>query len=112
MVATKQEITGVVTDFVRKLEAAGSLRVQKVVLYGSYAHGWPHRDSDFDLVVLSDGFRGTSHLKRIELVASVTYACDHRLEVLAYTPGEYRRAGPATFLGEVKRTGVVVYEAA
>jgi len=94
---------------VHRLEAAGGLRVQKVLLYGSYAHGWPHQWSDIDLVVLSHGFRGLSHRQRTELVAKVTVHCDPRLAPLAYTPGEYRRAGPATFLGEIKRTGRVVY---
>lgn len=98
-------------DFVHRLEAAGALKVQKVILFGSYAHGWPHMWSDFDLVVLSDGFRGTNHLERIDLLSRVAHDLDHRIEPLAYTPGEYRRAGPATFLGEIKRTGRVIYQA-
>lgn len=111
MVATKQEVLTIVHDFVTKLETQG-IRVQQVVLFGSYSRGLPHRWSDVDLVVISPDFKRLKPLERIRLLAEVTYQCDHRLEPLAYTPGEYQRSGPASFLGEVKRTGRVVYKAA
>ncbi|MFN3974326.1 MAG: nucleotidyltransferase domain-containing protein [Dehalococcoidia bacterium] len=111
MVATAEAVRSIVLDFVQRLEALAPLRVQRVLLFGSYAHGWPHRGSDIDLVVVSEGFRRMGRHQRLDLLVRAAYASDHRIEAIAVTPGELRRAGPGTFLGEVKRTGVVVYEA-
>lgn len=42
----------------------GVFNVWKVILYGSYAYGSPHDDSDIDLVVLSEDFKGMPKIER------------------------------------------------
>ncbi|GBD11167.1 hypothetical protein HRbin23_00819 [bacterium HR23] len=111
MAEATADIQRVVRELVERLERAGSLRVERVVLFGSYARGRPRRGSDIDLLVLSPGFGRMSLWKRIRLVAQVKGECDRRLEVLTCTPAEWKGAGPASFLEHIKRTGVVVYEA-
>lgn len=49
------EIRKVILRFVNALTAKG-IRVEKVVLYGSYAHGKNHLDSDVDLAIISPDF--------------------------------------------------------
>jgi glucose-1-phosphate thymidylyltransferase len=87
-------------------------RVERALLYGSYARQQPHDGSDIDLVVISPDFRGTPKLERhqelhwIAWKARTTY-----LSPLGFTPEEYANASPLGLLGEVKDTGIVVYEA-
>jgi predicted nucleotidyltransferase len=33
------------------------IKIEKVILFGSYAYGKQHRDSDIDLIVLSPDFK-------------------------------------------------------
>jgi glucose-1-phosphate thymidylyltransferase len=86
--------------------------VERAFLYGSYARGEQHDGSDIDLVVISPDFRGTPKLERhqelhwIAWKARTTY-----LSPLGFTPEEYENASPLGLLGEVKDTGIVVYEA-
>ncbi|GEM_PF-132382 len=110
MTVSEEKLPNMVGEFVGALGALG-IEVQKAVLFGSYVNGWPRPASDIDLAVVSDGFKGMGHVRRCELLAKAMATCDHRLSPLAYTWQQYRRAGPATFLGEIKRTGKVIYQA-
>ena len=44
------DIEKIKQDIIKKLEP---LNLDKVVLFGSYAYGAPHKDSDIDLIVHS-----------------------------------------------------------
>ena len=109
MVKTEADIKQIVQQFVEALKP--KVRVQKVILYGSYAHGNPHEWSDIDIVVISDDFKRMSQSKRIELLAKAHLVSDSSIEPVAYTLEEYENAHRLTFLGEIKRTGKVIYEA-
>lgn len=86
--------------------------VERALLYGSYARGEQRDGSDIDLVIISPDFRRMPKLKRhqelhwIAWQARTTY-----IEPLGFTPEEYENASPLGLLGEVKETGVVVYQA-
>ncbi len=87
-------------------------RVERAFLFGSYARGEQRDGSDIDLVVISPDFRGVPKLERhqelhwIAWQARTTY-----IEPLGFTPEEYANASHLGLLGEVRDTGVVVYEA-
>lgn len=86
-------------------------RVERAFLYGSYARDEQHDGSDIDVVVISPDFRGKPKLERhqelhwIAWKARTTY-----ISPLGFTPEEYENASPLGLLGEVKDTGIVVYE--
>ena len=109
MVTTKIDIKRTVKEFVAKLEPEVS--VKKVILYGSYAHGRADEWSDIDIAVISDDFKKINPFKQAEFLALRKKGCDPRLEPLAFTLKEYKTASHLTFLGEIKRTGKVIYEA-
>lgn len=96
-------------DFVRHFPP--SIRVQKVVLYGSHARGNPHEWSDIDVAVISDDFKGMPQFQRAEVLALAHIKSDPALAPIAYTLEEYHSASHLTFLGEIKRVGKVIYEA-
>lgn len=109
MAKAEADIKRIVEDFVRHLPP--SIRVQKVVLYGSHARGNPHEWSDIDIAVISDDFKGLPPFKRAEVLAMAHLKSDPALAPIAYTLEEYHNASHLTFLGEIKRTSIVIYEA-
>ncbi|MBI3760802.1 MAG: nucleotidyltransferase domain-containing protein [Chloroflexi bacterium] len=83
--------------------------MDKIVLFGSYAQGRPNEWSDIDLAVISPDFDGLEMLSRIDLMAQARSSRDSRIEALGYGSRQFEGADRLTFLGEIKRTGKVIY---
>jgi predicted nucleotidyltransferase len=109
MVASATEVADSVAEFVRLLEEG--IRVEAIVLYGSYANGQPHEWSDFDVAVISPDFESVPMWRRQEIIADLTLDRDRRLAPIGYPSSEYHNPGPHSFLREIIRTGRVVYKA-
>jgi uncharacterized protein len=109
MVASAADLNAAIEDFVRRLMEG--IRVEAVVLYGSYVNGDPHEWSDFDVAVISPDFEGMPMWCRQEIIADLTLRRNRRLAPIGYPSSEYRHPGRHSFLGEIIRTGRVVYEA-
>ena len=87
-------------------------RVERAILFGSYARGQQREDSDIDLVIVSPDFQDMPKLQRHEELGWIAWKANtDYLEPLGFTPEEFEDASPLGLLGEVKDTGVVVYEA-
>ncbi len=64
--------------------------VDQLILFGSRARGDNLITSDYDFVLISKGFSGRPFIRRSSPLYSLWHSrCD--LEVLCYTPGEWRR---------------------
>ena len=109
MVATKNQVRKIINEFVQSLEP--DIKVERVILYGSYARGRAEEWSDIDVAVLSPTFAKMSEVKVIEEVSRRTIHCDSRLSPFAYTPSQFDKALPYMFAAEIRRTGKVVYDA-
>jgi hypothetical protein len=109
MVEAKTDIKRIIRDYIRHLET--DIKVQKVILFGSHARRQAHEWSDIDLAVISDDLGGLDQLQRIEVLSPSRRGCDTSIEPLGFTMREYRTASHLTFLGEIKRTGKIIYEA-
>jgi len=109
MVASKSQIQKIVNEFVRVLEP--DIKVERVILYGSYARGKPNKWSDIDVAVLSPTFAEMPDLTVIEELARRRIHCDSRLSPFAYTPEQFDNAPPYLFAAEIRRTGKVIYDA-
>lgn len=109
MVTTKIDFKSLAQEIAKRLQP--QVKLQKVILFGSYARGNPDEWSDFDLALISNSFKRLSHDRRIALLVERLKDLDCRIEPLTYTLDEYERASHLTFLGEIKRTGKVIYEA-
>jgi len=97
-------------------ESLEPLHLEKVIVFGSYAHGEAGPDSDIDLIVVldSDAMPTTYHdrMRNRLLVRRALDALnrDYALDVLVYTLPEWKRfqdAGSA-FAKEVASQGVEV----
>lgn len=88
---------------------ATRVRLSKVILFGSYAHGHPGSDSDIDVAVVSPDF-GVNPIKEGVLLMEIFEEIDPRIEPRAYSEAEYESARPGSFLyEEVIRKGTVLY---
>jgi hypothetical protein len=63
----------------------------RAYLFGSYANGTWLQDSDLDILLVSDRFRGQSFAERIANVRRLL-PNDASFEILAYTLEEFERA--------------------
>jgi predicted nucleotidyltransferase len=107
MVASTAELNEIVSDFVRRLESG--IRVEAIVLYGSYARGTAYEDSDIDLAVISPDFERVPLYRRQEIIADLTLHRADGISPIGYPSSEYHNPGPHSFLREIIRTGKVVY---
>jgi len=94
----------------RQIEAycrvvAREFRPEKIILFGSYAHGKPTKDSDVDLVVIMP-FRGSDTKKVVEIRGRVE--APFPMDMLVWKPGRYSRM--ESFNREVLTRGKVMYE--
>jgi len=71
-------------------------------LFGSYARGDRLSDSDIDLIVVSDGFKGLDLGRRHTLTRKLLPP-GRGFEILTYTPEEFE---------EAKRRSIVIQDAA
>src|SRR5688572_563940 len=87
-------------------------RVERAILYGSYARGVPREDSDIDLIIRSPDFKGMPKLERHQKLGWIAWqAHTAYIEPLGFTPEEYESASPLGLLGEVRETGRIIYQA-
>jgi len=108
--ARRAELEEAILHFVRALER--EIRIEAVILYGSYTTGEPHEWSDIDLAVVSPDFDGVSMSKRQSTISRLGWRdADLRIEPIGYPSSEYHDPGRHSFLREIIRTGRVVYEA-
>ncbi len=89
-------------------EVAERFRPEKIILFGSYAYGTPHADSDVDILVIMPARNELDQAVRISM------AVDNRfpLDLLVRTPKNlaWRLAEGDWFLKEVIARGKVLYE--
>jgi predicted nucleotidyltransferase len=109
VVATTTEIGKIISGFVDLLGKA--VRVEAVILYGSYVNGSPDDWSDIDIAVISPDFEGLAMWERQRIISRATVDRDASLAPIGYSSSEYHNPGPHSFLREIIRTGRVVYQA-
>lgn len=109
MVTTAAELAEALDDFAERLRKG--IRLEALVLYGSYVDGEPHEWSDIDVAVISPDFEGMPLSRRQEVISRLTFERVSRIAPIGYASSEYHNPGRHSFLREIIRTGRVVYEA-
>ena len=101
------EVAEAVGRFVRELESR--IPVDRVILFGSYAHGTAVDDSDIDIAVVSSAFGGNAWDDRRLLFDTMIAAClDSRLEPHPLSPRDYE--APSSWVQtEILDKGIVVF---
>ena len=107
MLKTRQKIKNIVGEYKKTLLDLG-IRVERVILFGSFAKGKPKKDSDIDLIVISNDFKKLNLRKRLEVLGVAAARIMKPIEAKGYTLKEIQGASPASFLEEVLGTGVTI----
>ena len=90
-----------------------AIPVEQIYLFGSYAYGNPHKDSDLDLFVV---IKDEVQLRDIDAAIKIRLAIgDHQtmpLDLLVIKRGQYmeRKAAP-TLERKIAREGILIYAA-
>jgi hypothetical protein len=109
VVATASDLGKIVSEFVTLL--GKSVRVEAVILFGSYVKGSPDEWSDIDIAVISPDFEGVPMWERQRIISRATADREASLAPIGYASSEYRQPGRHSFLREILRTGTIVYQA-
>ena len=67
-------------------------KVEAIILFGSYAKGTNHEDSDIDIAVVTDDFDGDEFDAQVEL-GLLRWGIDLRIEVHLITVEDYKTIG-------------------
>jgi predicted nucleotidyltransferase len=88
---------------------AETFRPEKIILFGSYAYGTPHADSDVDLMVVMPARNELDQAVRITLALDAPFP----LDLIVRTPHKlkWRLKEGDWFLREVTSLGKTLYEA-
>ncbi len=84
----KKNVLELIQKFQKALEER-HVHIQKIILYGSWANGNAHDDSDIDVVVISDSFKEKGYWERIELLSQAIYKIFAPIEAVAMTQEEW-----------------------
>src|SRR6266851_8371042 len=87
---------------------AEQFQPDKIILFGSYAYGTPHADSDVDILVIMPARNELDQAVRIRLRVAYNFP----LDLLVRTPKNlsWRLAEGDGFLSEIVKRGKVLYE--
>ena len=105
---TKTEIKKIIKGLVNAL-SENKIVVDKIILYGSYARGNPRQHSDIDIAVISRSFKGK---RIIDIQGDLAKASSKYLAVvepIGYSTEDYRSAKMESLIGEIKKSGIILY---
>ena len=99
MRAAGRKVTEIVRQYVEALRQHG-VKVERVILYGSFAKGQPREDSDIDLVVVSESFQEMDLRERLEVLGMGAAT------IMKPVEAQVASASEMSFLSEVLRSGI------
>ena len=99
------EIRNIVKRFVDALTARGT-RVEKAVLYGSYASGNIHASSDIDIAIISPDF-GKDRFEEGKLLMQIAWRVDPRIEAVPISSESYEKDTWIPLIYEIRKKGIV-----
>ena len=102
----KKSVLEIIDRFKADIENK-SIKINKIILFGSYAKGNYRGDSDIDVIVISDDFAPMNYWERIDLLSEIIYDIFEPIEAHSFTRGEWERK--TSFLVDYAKDGEVIY---
>lgn len=78
-----------IVDFVKRI--GKKYKIEKAIFFGSRAKGDYLKDSDFDIMLVSEDFKGIFFTKRISMTYKFWKHFPFEIEPLCYTPDEFNK---------------------
>lgn len=89
------------------------IRVRNVFLFGSYATGKMHKDSDIDIAVISPDFKKMNFMKRLEMLSGFRQSAITRsvpMDIIGYTPEEFKNIDKkSVIMRRAKKEGRMIF---
>ncbi len=107
MATTSAKSQQIAKKFVNDLRAR--LDVKKAILFGSSASGKANKDSDIDLLIISDEFEKMSLIERLILLSRARGQkfSSWPMDILGYTQNEFDKLSHiSSMFSEVKKNGI------
>ena len=109
MVKKQGQLNKIIRALIANLKRKG-IRVNRLVLYGSYVNGKPRADSDIDVAVISSSFNNKNLLKRQELLGEAIFGLDEPIEAIGYSYKDFVNRSHMSFLFDIVANGKTVYQ--
>ncbi len=106
MAKTRREINEIIKKYKKSLKTLG-INTDKIILFGSYAHGRAREGSDIDLIVVSSDFVDKNIRERLELLGIASARIMEPIQAQGYTPGELNAKDRSSFIQEILEYGKV-----
>jgi len=91
-----------------KNKASKDFPIMKMVFFGSRTTDKQHRDSDIDLIIVSQKFRGLNFFKRGARMYDY-WDIGYPVDFLCYTPGEFKKLSKQiTIVSQALKEGVEI----
>jgi len=101
----KETVLNIVNQFRDNITKKG-IKIDRIFLYGSYANDTQRKDSDIDIVVVSDSFKGMDYWHRINILADTISDIFQPIEAVGMTNEEWNNK--AFMAAEYAQNGILV----
>ena len=107
-----EQIIKKLREVLKKLSQELPVKINRGILFGSYARGEAEEESDLDLILVSESFRGLNYLERINQLLDLEWklidALDKPFDLLFYSPEEWEKED-SPIIRIAKEDGIEVY---
>ena len=111
MIQNNENIESILESFTQKVKQIYDTRLEKIILYGSYARGTQNIDSDIDIIVILKNI-DTSHEKVGVIGALITEMKEQFNVLISMIPVTFQRYSESQrlFYKNVRKEGIVICE--
>lgn len=91
----------------KRLLLKNGFKVEKLLLYGSYAKGEQHRWSDIDVCIIAPEFVKNRSQQRLK-ASLLAHQIDPAIEIVPYSPRDWSENLVSPLLDQIRKTGVPI----
>jgi len=104
-----RRVKKLIKEYVQSLKS--KIKVERVILFGSYGRGEPGKYSDIDLIIISPDFKRMDFMDRLIFLSKMRKEkfMSPGMDIFGYTKEEFERLSKESIvLGEAKEEGVLI----
>lgn len=84
------------------------IAIKKMIFFGSRTQARSHKDSDIDLIIVSDHFKNRNFIKRAAEMYD-SWDLDYAVDFLCFTPEEFeKRSKQVSIVSEAIKEGIEI----
>lgn len=98
------QIRNQLTSFVKNVSQR--IKVDEVIIFGSYAKNTATKKSDIDVIVVSEDFKGVRSDKRLRILDRAAAFLRPEIVAAGFTEAEMKKASQFSLMGQAREAGV------